>query len=272
MQKLARILLVLAAPMVLALSAGSAQAAFTITQAAGGNYVPVAGPVACGAGTCTTKLKPAKVVDLGQMNAGNTAGLAADLLAQKPDYSINDYGAPLDINFVVTQYKAINDGTQGGGILEIDYVGNKGFVPPDGLHWVQIVTDNWNITGINGADGSAPKGPGKPEDVVDAPGVDSPYYDEASAANNPPFNTNPPHFEDFSRRGEPTKANPVVTWAATLFLVSDDGEHNLTVYDGVQWGWETTFRCVPEPGTWMLLLLGFGMVGVAVRRRRVQIA
>lgn len=256
------------AAVMLAASAGSAHAAFMITQATGGNYVPVAGPVACGAGKCTTRLKPATVVDLGQMNDTNTATLAADLLDQKPpDYSVSGFGSPLDINFVVTRYEAVNDGSTGGGILVIDFVGNTGFTAPDGLHWVQIVNDNWNITGVNGSDTSAPTGPGKPENVVDAPGVTSPYYDEASAAASTPFNTNPPHFEDYSRRGEPTAANPVVTWAATLFLVSDDGEHNLTVYDGVQWGWETIYQAVPEPATWMVMLMGFGVAGLVLRRK-----
>lgn len=272
MAKSAKIASFVALSLAATLPAGGAQAAFMITQAAGANYVPVAGPVACGAGLCTTKLKPAQVVDLGQMTAANTAGLAADLFDQKPDYSISNYGAPLNINFVITQYRAINDGTQGGGVIEIDYTGNDGFVAPEGLHWIQIVTDNWNITGVNGANGSAPKGPGNPENVVDAPGVESPYYDDASAANNPPFNTTPPHFEDFSRRGEPTAANPLITWNATLFLVSDDGEHNLTVYDGVQWGWESTYQEVPEPATWAIMLLGFGLLGVAMRRRRLDAA
>ena len=40
----------------------------------------------------------------------------------------------------------------------------------------------------------------------DAPGVASPYYDDASAAAANPFNTRPPHFEDFAKRFEPTAA------------------------------------------------------------------
>ena len=142
---------------------------------------------------------------------------------------------------------------------------------------MQIVTNNWNITGINGANLAAPMGIGNAENVVDAPGVASPYYDDASANIPPPnnFDTTPPHFEDFSSRGEPTAANPLVWWSADLFLVSDDGEGNLTVYNGVRWGWETRFRqaaAVPEPATWALMLAGFGIVAVTVRRRSLRVA
>src|SRR5579859_5008562 len=195
-----KILATIGLPVAVALSAGSAQAAFTIVQATGAAYRPDSGVVACAGGFCQTRLMPAQVVDLGAMTAANTTVLSDDLTAQKPGYGITNYGAKLDINFVITDYLAVNDGTSGGGQLEVDYTGQRGFTPPENLHWIQIVTDNWNITGVNGNNLSAPTGRGQPENVVDAPGVASPYYDDASKAQPPPnnFNTDPPHFEDFS--------------------------------------------------------------------------
>jgi hypothetical protein len=255
-------------------AAGSAEAAFTVNQATGAHYVPVSPIQACGAGFCRTFLKPATVLDLGKMNAVNTKVLADDLTAQKsggPGYGVTAYGDPLAINFNITDYQAINDGSTGGGVLVVDYTPQRGFVAPGGLHWVQIVQDNWNITGVNGANLSAPTGRGKPENVVDAPGVTSPFYDDASAAAASPFNTNPPHFEDYSRRPEPNAANPLNTWNALLYLVSDDGEGNLTVYDGVEWGWETRYAPlragVPEPATWLMMIVGIGGIGAMTRRR-----
>ena len=48
----------------------------------------------------------------------------------------------------------------------------------------------------------------------------------------------------------------------------------LTVHNAVEWGWVTTFMGpvgVPEPGTWALMILGFGGVGAVIRRRRLAI-
>jgi len=116
----------------------------------------------------------------------------------------------------------------------------------------------------------APKGIGNHENVIDAPGVASPYYDDASAAAAMPFNTRPPHFEDFSRRMEPNAANPIITWNAVLYLVSEDGMKNITVHNAVEWGWVTTFVAVPEPGTWAIMIVGFAGLGAVLRRRRLM--
>ena len=271
MSKLSRFCVVLIAPVALGLAAGPANAAFKVVQAKGANYVPVAGPVACGAGMCTTKLDPALVVDLGAQNAGNTMVLKADLAAQKAAYTLAGFGPSLNIDFVVTDYEAINDGTIGGGQLVVDYVGQMGFVAPAGLHWLQIVDDNFNITGIDGANLMAPKGIGKHENVIDAPGVASPYYDDAATAAG--FGALPPHFEDFSKRTEPNAMNPIINWGAILYLVSDDGMKKITVHNAVKWGWVTTFVAnpvvgVPEPATWAMMILGFGGIGLMIRRRR----
>ena len=288
-----RIVLPLLMASILAVAVGSTPAradsisatnAFNVVQAAGANYVPAAGPVACNGGTCTTSLNPVTVTDLGAMTAANTAGLAADLAAQRAGFSIANpggLGAQLDINFVVTKYKAYQDGSTAGGILVVDYTNPRNAVLPTGLHWVQIVTDNSNLTGVNGANLNAPKGPGKPENVVDAPNTpNSPYYDVSSLANNPSFNTNPPHFEDFSSRNDPTAANPSINWNATLFLVSDPGNSQMTVYDAVQWGWVASYAppvvppvggggAVPEPATWTLVFFGMGAVWVIRRHLRL---
>jgi hypothetical protein len=253
------------APVALGLAA-PADAAFNVVQAKGAAYKPVAGPIACGAGKCTTKLDPAKVVDLGAQNADNTKTLKTDLGAQKADYKLTGFGPSLDIDFVITDHRAINDGSIGGGQLIVDYVGQKDFKPPENLHWLQIVTDDYNITGINGTDLKADKGIGKPEDVIDAIGVPTPYYEDFATLLG--FGSKPPHFEDFSKRPEPTKDNPSITWSAILYLVSDDGKKNITVHNAVKWGWVTTFSAAPEPASWAMMILGFGGIGAMMRHRR----
>lgn len=252
-------------------AAQDASNAFKITQATGGNYVPATPWVACnGTNQCRTLLEPPKVVSLGPGNPTNTATLTNDLNNQRGGFGIANYGGNLNINFVITDYEALNNGTRGGADFVVDFTNNNPAVAlPANLHWIQIVQDNWNITGVDGGDLSAPMGLGNHENVVDAPKTpNSAYYDVSS--NTPPnaFNTNPPHFEDGSGRGEPTKANPVITWNAELWLVSDPNNNGqFTIYNGVEWGWATYLASVPEPTTWMMLIMGVGLIGVALRRR-----
>jgi hypothetical protein len=250
---------------------------FNVVQATGANYVPFApatGAIVCGAGECRTQLEPPKVISLGAGNKVNTATLAADLQAQRPAFSIDGFGGNLNIGFNITEYSAFNDGTSGGANLVVDFTKPASVVLPANLHWVQIVTDNFNLTGVNGANLAAPMGIGKQENVIDAPSSPgSPYYDVSSLAAPTPFNTNPPHFEDGSLRSEPTAADPVIVWNAELFLVSDPGTKKMTVYNGVEWGWTTEFSAngvfgAPEPATWAMMLVGFGMIGFMLQRRR----
>jgi hypothetical protein len=244
--------------------------AFQITQATGANYVPATAWVACGGGdSCKTVLEPPKVVSLGPGNLTNTATLTSDLNNQRGGFGIAKYGGNLNINFVVTDYEALNNGTRGGADFVVDFTNNNPRAPlPANLHWIQIVQDNWNITGVDGGDLSAPMGLGNHENVVDAPKTpNNAYYDVSSNTPPNPFNTTPPHFEDGSGRGEPTRKNPVITWNAELWLVSDpknDGQ--FTIYNGVEWGW-ATYLAVPEPATWMMIIMGGGLIGVALRRR-----
>jgi len=133
--KLTHLCVTLIAPAVLAFAvpaAGDNANIFRVIQATGANYVPDTGPVACAGGTCRTKLEPARVIDLGAQNMANTALLRADLAAQKPAYTIAGYRPSLNIDFKITDYRAINNGVFGGQLV-VDYVGQVGFVPPANL-------------------------------------------------------------------------------------------------------------------------------------------
>jgi len=246
-------------------------AAFTMIQATGARYKASSGPVACPGGTCRTTLDPLQAVDLGALTDLKLVDLSTDLDEQKPGFTVDKIGPSLDLNFTISFYIAANDGKEGGANFYVDFTPQRDAVIPTGLHWIQIVRDNFNISGINGDDSSAPKGPGMPENIVDSIGSTSPYYDVWASERKPPFNATPPHFEDFSGRPEPTAANPTITWGADLFLVSDPGgDKKLTVYNGVHWGWVSQFTAAPEPGAWTLIILGFGLSGLALRIRKVR--
>lgn len=266
------------ASLALALCAGPSFAAFTVIQPTGANYVPMTGINNCGAGRCQTSLAPLTVLDLGSISAANRNLIAADLSYQKPAYTIAGFGPSLDLDFTVTNYSAAHNSTVGGAKLTVAFTAQPKAVIPGGLHWLQIVTDNANATGINGADLSAPKGPGNPENVIDAPGVASPFYDEAFAKKFPTLKANaiPPNFRDIPRRTNPTAAVPTINWDAELFLVSEN-KKALTIYNGVEWGFVSQFfpkvaTGTPEPETWLLMLLGCGLTGAALRRQRRALA
>ena len=280
MRKLNKLGMSISLALAAACAAGPADAAFNIVQATGGNYIPSVGPVACGQGKCKTTLKPAKVLDLGPGSPQNIGLLFTDLALQRPAYTIGAFGGSLDLDFIITHYGAYNVAPLSGANFYVDYKAQQGAVLPDNLHWIQVVTDNFNISGINGGDLNAPKGPGNPESIIDALNTpNQPYYDVNAAANKPPFGSSPPTFRDFSGRfPEPDATHPEIDWTAQLFLVSDPGTKVMTVYNGVQWGWVTqysadgNFAPIPDPAGWALMMTGLGLAGAALRRGRTAAA
>jgi PEP-CTERM motif len=261
--------------MCVALGAGMpARAAFNIIQAKGANYRYSQGAACPVMGFCKTRLLPARVADLGAATVAGLNNLTANnLTPQFPGYSYA-YGPTLNMDFKVTTHKAFNTGAVGGATLAATIAAQPGQMLPANLHWVQLVTNNWNFTGYNGANLAAPKGIGKPESTIDGsypqpmatpPWPGSPFYDVFGPGETP-FATAPPVFTDTSQRGEPTKAVPIINWDAQLWLVSLDARQ-ITFHNGVNWGWQSRFSMVPEPATWAMLVIGFGCIGALARRQ-----
>jgi len=193
---------------------------------------------ACG-GWCTTWLAPD-----GVLNLGNSATdlLVGDMAAQFPGWTVND-GGQLAGTSNITIYEALNGvypnrgpAPVAGANLEV-----TGAPLPASAHWIQVVTDNYNgYNDVGGEPKKVSKVPGQPENVIDIlppVGSKSPFYQ----------NGTPPHFEDGPTRPEPTAANPSIDWLAQLFLVSQTSATAVTVYGGLEWGWDATYSATKSP-------------------------
>lgn len=115
-----------------------------------------------------------------------------------------------DDSLVVTTYNVTGTSTRVGAESEVQYVPH-GADPTTNVHWIHVVTDNFNIT--------TNPGYGNIENVVDnpystrgplTPNGASPYYDDGGAANRTAF-------YDSSVRNNPGQND---TWMAELFLVT----------------------------------------------------
>lgn len=56
--------------------------------------------------------------------------------------------------------------------------------------------------------------------------------------------------------------------AQAMLSRRDFNKRELTVFGGINWGFRLSAQLVPEPGAWAMMIAGFGLVGVAMRRRR----
>lgn len=61
-----------------------------------------------------------------------------------------------------------------------------------------------------------------------------------------------------------------VTFSGTAFSIDFGGTANQTAFDDITFGTDIAGG-IPEPATWAMMILGFGMVGSAMRRRRAGV-
>lgn len=202
----------------------------------------------------TVTLIPDPVTYIDQATAAMQAALAAQFSTW--NFTFNQGGLAGTIN--INQYKATSLGPHnGGGLIDLTYTRAESDPLIEHLFWIQLVTTN------------RPSG-----------GTTSPYIDPRPNDDSLPFyytlpqDTQPGngdktastyHFADNSRRD--AKLHPeLITWRGDLMLASwtDNNTFDVTVYDGIRWGWN--FQTVPEPGT-LALLLGAALLLVLQRRR-----
>jgi len=184
-----------------------------------------------------------RLSSLTSITRGGIIGFLGTLRRDFPTWTFNS--APNDLvgRFEVGAYNAVGEYSDDTrvGLLGADllffYIPGIGDPTPtaSSLHWIQRVYSNHSSTGH-----------GNYEDIIDnGSEVANPFYD------GPSYSV-PPYFEDRVRRPDLDKNH---SWLAQLYLVEQTGPRQVTIYNGVQWGWENKVEPVPEPIT----LFGSGM-------------
>ncbi|MFN6568834.1 PEP-CTERM sorting domain-containing protein [Dendronalium sp. ChiSLP03b] len=198
-----------------------------------------------------TTLKPFPATELAK---GGTAGLLK-LLNDRftPNgWSFSTAANDLEGSFKIATYKAVGTATQVGADFSLDYL-PKGADPTTAgktvLHWIQRVFNNHSAIGNHGDNDNA----------IDATRT-KPFTDPGRLFYDLDVTfATPPHFEDGPRRFDADKSH---NWTAELFLVSlnTDKPKEVTIYNGVSWGWEN--KPVPEPFTILgsATALGLGLL------------
>jgi hypothetical protein len=187
-----------------------------------------------------TRLSP---INLTSITRGGTIGFLGTLRRDFRTWTFNPAPNDLAGRFEVETYNAVGIAAYAGDqkveVLGADLIFN--YIPGIGdstgssLHWIQRVYSNHSITGH-----------GNYEDIIDnGSEIANPFYDA-------PGYSAPPYFEDRVRRPDLDKNH---SWLAQLYLVELTGPQQVTIYNGVQWGWENKVEPVPEPIT----IFGSGM-------------
>ena len=196
--------------------------------------------------TVTTRLSP---INIASLPRGGTSSLLALLNLNFLTWTFTPASNDLVGTFEIQAYDAVATSDNVGAQLLLNYIPGISVTDPtpelNNLHWIQRVYDNHNVTNNPGH--------GNIENVIDiGSGVTNPFYDTAFLANETTF-------FDFSRRPD---VNSSHNWLAELYLVEEIAPRQVTIYNGIQWGWENTVESVPEPLTILAsgVSLGFGVL------------
>lgn len=188
---------------------------------------------------------------------GSTAGNFR--LDQNTAWAINEPAQ----NFYGYNFPAANRPGTVGNAFAVGYVPGAGDPAAADARWLQVIRTNsplqWGIdrgTSISGDDGYTwyiDNGWG----AQPVPPTD-PFYGADDNVNNTGYAANGQGLIDSPSRG----AQAGIVWEAWAFISTRNAAGDLTIYDGVHWGWETS--AVPAPGS--LALMGVG--GLLAHRRR----
>ncbi|HJQ85796.1 MAG TPA: hypothetical protein VKA21_17035 [Candidatus Binatia bacterium] len=186
---------------------------------------------------CTASLMPATVTEV----PGTGGNFFTVLSGAFPTWTYASAVTPLTAGSLkVRTYDVQGTPARVGAEFHIRYV-PAGTDPTANIHWVQVVTDNHNLTNNPGH--------GNAENIVDnpfSPGNRAPYYDDggAAASGNCALGCD---FYDFPGRIDTDKDHD---WLAQAFVVTgpaaNAGPGLITMYTpGFEWGWKN--RCVDRP-------------------------
>jgi hypothetical protein len=230
--------------------------AFSITPPT--DYLPVA-PYIIPPELYVTTLNPLAVTNI---TRGGTTGFLQTLNQAFQNWTFNPAPNDLAGTFYINKYRARNERDSiplVGGEIELFYIPGDGDpILDDSLRWIQRVVNNHSFS---------PNVHGNNADIIDNVTQDNPY----PTTPYYPYNTNLlgdntdllgyRSFYDFSTRPDQTQNH---NWLAELYLVKKTAPQQVTIYNGIQWGWNNTnitnVQSVPEPLTIFAsgVCLGFG--------------
>jgi hypothetical protein len=171
-------------------------------------------------------------------NAGNPAGSA---------WTLKNGGALPGGALTVGIFDAIAETESGGLEFQINW-SYTGADRAD-FRWVQGLKDNYDESGNIGASSF--------ELDVKAEGCDNSALDRQC----PPLY--PFQYADSRFYDKPDGPWPNGSFDAVFLLSKADfAARELTVYEGVSWGFALSAAPIPEPSTYLMLALGLGLIGV----------
>ncbi|OGR24602.1 MAG: hypothetical protein A2X83_11965 [Desulfuromonadales bacterium GWD2_54_10] len=180
---------------------------------------------------------------------GGTEGFLAELATAFPaakGWTFLAAAQDLQGSFSVTAYNVFFNGTVTGGGFAFDYIPagtdplNKGNAE---IHWIQRIVSNHKRRSSHGT----------PENRIDVrtpkdkeTRPDVPFYDVIPKGDKrfDAFSRSlPPHYEFDAGRNDAENNHK---WNAEVYLVSinKNAPKNVTIYNGVSWGWENIVEAV----------------------------
>jgi len=225
--------------------------AFSITQIGQGNNIGYWDPkeeytLTDESKKGTTTLDPTIPISISR---GGTEEFLHTLRKAFPTWNFTRAAKDLAGSFEVKEYDAVGSYDLVGAKFQLLYKpGNNDPTPQDStLHWIQRVVNNHSLT---------PDEHGNNADIIDKPPeTNNPYYPWHATVLG--FK----QFKDFSRRPD---ADQNHNWLAELYLVKETEPQQVTIYNGVQWGWKN--EVVPEPLTIFGSGVGLGL-GVFFKKK-----
>jgi len=183
---------------------------------------------------------------------GGTVGFLERLGQDFKTWTFNPAPNDLAGSFRVTEYVAIGTPTSVGARLQLQYDPSNGDPTPvnNSLHWIQRVWNNHSAaTDVHGDNA----------DIIDiGVGVDTPFYDTPTIIDIIRGEIlEEGKFSDETTRSDSDRDH---NWLAELYLVDLTAPKQVTIYNGIQWGWQNRVEPVPEPLTIFAagVSLGFG--------------
>lgn len=178
-------------------------------------------------------------VNIKSLTLGGTAGFLTTLKNKFPTWTFNSAPNDLAGSFNIQKYVAVGTPTGVGAEFQLEYIPGSGDPSlSNSLHWIQRVVNNHSVGTLHN------------NEMVD-------IIDNLSSPINPfyPYDTESGPFRSFYDFPYRSDADNNHYWLANLYLVNETAPNQVTIYNGIEWGWENLVEPVPEP----LTIFGSGM-------------